>query len=54
MKSEIIRVRVEPELKELIAKAAKKENRTISNYMLNALLNQIERDKINMTSNSSF
>lgn len=45
MKTEVIRLRVTPELKEAISKLAKKENRTMSNYIENLIIKATEREE---------
>ena len=42
-KTERLFIRIEPELKEKLQKAAEKENRTLSNYVENVLINSLKK-----------
>lgn len=46
MKSEVVRLRITPELKEKLRKKAEKEGRTISNYLETLIQNSLnEQDE---------
>lgn len=42
-KSEVIRLRITPKLKEWIAKEASRQNRTMSNFLENLILQEAEK-----------
>lgn len=44
-KEERLNIRIEPSLKRQIEKAAKKENRTVANYVINVLQESLEKSK---------
>ena len=45
IKTEVIRLRVSPELKERVAEAAEAENRTVSNFIENLIKNALRDEE---------
>ncbi|KAF5048479.1 hypothetical protein DSECCO2_449620 [anaerobic digester metagenome] len=45
MKSDVVRLRITPELKEKVKAAAEKENRTVSNWIENLIRNNLKEEK---------
>ena len=45
-RTEAVNLRVEPWLKAMLIEAAERERRSVSNYVINALMDKLEHDRI--------
>lgn len=43
-KTEVIRLRITPDLKARVEEEAKKQNRTVSNYLENLILQEVQKN----------